>query len=82
MFWQERPSKNKAKQIKLFAGILRFSNSTIGGDQSESRTHNAAATAFGLLIHRSRWVDNPELIDLIGKTNFVGTAIAVDVAKG
>lgn len=80
MFWQERPLKHKT--IKLFLGILNFDNSTIGGDQSELQTHNAVATAFGLLIHQSRWVDSPELIDLIGKTNFVGTASTVDVAEG
>ena len=33
-------------------------------------------------IHRSRWVDSPEFVDLIGKINIVGTAIVADVSEG
>lgn len=52
------------------------------GDQSESCNHNATATAFDIQIHWSRWVDSPEFVGLIGKTNIVRTAIVADISEG
>ena len=67
---------------KLFTGGVKSHNSTTGGDQSESGDHNVPATAFDIQIHWSRWVDSPEFVGLIGKTNIVRTAIVADISEG
>jgi hypothetical protein len=82
LFWQARNLILKFSLPKLFTGGVESHNSTIGGDQSESCNHNATATAFDIQIHWSRWVDSPEFVGLIGKTNIVRTAIVADISEG
>ena len=80
MFWQGLLLKHNSK--RLFKDAVSSDNSTIGGDQSELCVPDATATAFAIQIHRSRWVDSPEFVDLIGKINIVGTAIVADISEG
>lgn len=62
----------------------KCNNSTIGGDQSELSTHIVVTAAFIIqtkFMVAAGWTARRS-VDLIGKTNVLGTAFVFDVAEG